>query len=50
LAIEEASSLLLLRAHPLLHSQGDPHDLGMRAFANDELRQDSSTGETICNY
>ena len=28
---------------------GDPHDLGIRAFVNDELRQDSNTREMICN-
>jgi 2-keto-4-pentenoate hydratase/2-oxohepta-3-ene-1,7-dioic acid hydratase in catechol pathway len=28
---------------------GDPHDLGIRAFVNDELRQDSNTGEMIFN-
>jgi 2-keto-4-pentenoate hydratase/2-oxohepta-3-ene-1,7-dioic acid hydratase in catechol pathway len=28
---------------------GDPHDLGIRTFVNDELRQDSNTGEMIFN-
>jgi 2-keto-4-pentenoate hydratase/2-oxohepta-3-ene-1,7-dioic acid hydratase in catechol pathway len=28
---------------------GDPHDLGVRAYVNDELRQDSNTGEMIFN-
>jgi 2-keto-4-pentenoate hydratase/2-oxohepta-3-ene-1,7-dioic acid hydratase in catechol pathway len=28
---------------------GDPHDLGIRAFVDDELRQDSNTGEMIFN-
>ncbi|MGA9875141.1 MAG: fumarylacetoacetate hydrolase family protein [Solirubrobacteraceae bacterium] len=28
---------------------GDPHDLGIRAYVNDELRQDSNTGEMIFN-
>jgi 2-keto-4-pentenoate hydratase/2-oxohepta-3-ene-1,7-dioic acid hydratase in catechol pathway len=28
---------------------GDPHDLGIRTFVNDELRQDSNTGGMIFN-
>jgi 2-keto-4-pentenoate hydratase/2-oxohepta-3-ene-1,7-dioic acid hydratase in catechol pathway len=28
---------------------GDPHDLGIRTFVNDEPRQDSNTGEMIFN-
>lgn len=28
---------------------GDPHDLGIKTFVNDELRQDSDTGEMIFN-
>lgn len=28
---------------------GDPHDLGIRTFVNDELRQNSNTGEMIFN-
>jgi 2-keto-4-pentenoate hydratase/2-oxohepta-3-ene-1,7-dioic acid hydratase in catechol pathway len=28
---------------------GDPHDLGIRAYVNDELRQDSNTSEMIFN-
>jgi 2-keto-4-pentenoate hydratase/2-oxohepta-3-ene-1,7-dioic acid hydratase in catechol pathway len=28
---------------------GDPHDLAIRAYVNDELRQDSNTGEMIFN-
>jgi 2-keto-4-pentenoate hydratase/2-oxohepta-3-ene-1,7-dioic acid hydratase in catechol pathway len=28
---------------------GDPHDLGIRTFVNDELRQDSNTSEMIFN-
>jgi 2-keto-4-pentenoate hydratase/2-oxohepta-3-ene-1,7-dioic acid hydratase in catechol pathway len=28
---------------------GDPHDLRLRTYVNDELRQDSNTGEMIYN-
>ena len=28
---------------------GDPHDLGIRTWVNDELRQDASTGQMITN-
>jgi len=26
---------------------GDPHDLALKTYVNDELRQDSNTGEMI---